>query len=42
MIRVDGKSPAKLSALIDARVISCCDNLDQPRKLSQGCVAGAA
>lgn len=30
--------PAKSSAVIDTRVISCGDNLDQLRKLPDGCV----
>jgi DNA modification methylase len=30
--------PAKPSALVDTRVIYCGDNLDQLRKLPDGCV----
>jgi DNA modification methylase len=30
--------PAKPSALVDTRVIYCGDNLDQLRKLPEGCV----
>ena len=30
--------PAKASALLDTRVIYCGDNLDQLRKLPDGCV----
>jgi len=30
--------PAKPSALLDTRVIYCGDNLDQLRKLADGCV----
>ncbi len=31
--------PAKPSALVDTRVIYCGDNLEQLRKLPEGCVA---
>jgi 16S rRNA G966 N2-methylase RsmD len=31
-------APVKSSALIDTRVIYCGDNLDQLRKLPEGCV----
>ena len=32
------QSPPKTSAVIDTRVIYCGDNLDQLRKLPEGCV----
>ena len=36
--RLEGRAPAKSSALVDTRVIYCGDNLDQLKKLPDGCV----
>jgi 16S rRNA G966 N2-methylase RsmD len=36
--RITSGVPAKPSALVDTRVIYCGDNLDQLRKLPEGCI----
>jgi hypothetical protein len=36
--RITSSVPAKPSALVDTRVIYCGDNLDQLRKLPEGCI----